>query len=312
MADPLDRVRDADSRSQLYRIRELYGRVVLSSTLQDEIRGFSGQRGIYKPAGNTHARWVRETRRGAYKDKRPRDGTDGSWTYLYSPEFKDGRVDLGLDTNKALLRCMEDGQPVGVFRQTEDIRGRAAYEVLGLAYVRRLEGEHFVLQGEPIDWTADPAPESVVPKFAPFEIRRPKLSITTRLMRDRRFAVVLNRIYREKCGLCKLGFQVQGQTVGLDAAHIIPVEEGGVIGDVRNGILLCKNHHALYDQFAWTFDEDLRVVVPDDRAFRESAASNHILALAGKRLQNLPEDSVDYPASDAIKWRTERFESTWT
>lgn len=313
MGDALDRVPDGELKSQLLRIRGLYGQVIPSSTLQKEIKGFSGQKGIYKPAGAIHALWVRETRGGPYQDQdqRPQDLTDGSWTYLYSPEGREGRTDLSLDTNRSLLKCKEDGWPVGVFRQTEDIQGRAAYEVLGLAFVKSLEEDHFVLQGEPIDWTVAPEPAGMVPLFKPFELEFPHLSLATRVARDSRFGVVIRRLYRDRCGLCNIGFRVKGRVVGLDAAHIIPVEERGIIGDVRNGVLLCKNHHALFDQYAWTFDEDFRVKVPDDREFRASAESNHVLGLDGQRLPNLPGDPRDYPAPDAIKWRLERFDRAW-
>jgi HNH endonuclease len=311
MTDALDKVPDGEFKAQLSRIRELYGQVVSSSQLQREIKGFGGQKGIYKPAGERHALWVRETRGGPYSDQHPRDLPDGSWSYLYSPEGRQGKSDFSLDTNKALIRCKDEGRPVGVFRQAEDIQGKVAYEVLGLAFVQRVEGDHFVLQGEPIDWTADPEPEFTTTTFVPYEMDFPRLSVATRVARDNRFGVVLRRLYRERCGLCNLGFRVKGRVVGLDAAHIIPVEERGVIADVRNGILLCKNHHALFDQFAWTFDEDFHVQVPEDRPFRESAVSNHVLSLSGERLPNLPEDARDLPAQDAIKWRLERFRSAW-
>jgi hypothetical protein len=311
MADALERVADPQLRAQLQLIRELYGRVLTSEELQQRIRGFQGQKGIYKPAGADAALWVRQTRRGVYPDEELSEQTDGSWTFRYAPEGRAGRSDLSLDTNRALLNCKSTGTPVGVFRQTSDILGRSAYEVLGLASVEEFDGELFVLRGEPIDWTGIPVPETVVPIFHPFQAGGPTLVESLRVARDSRFSVAIRRIYHEKCALCKVGYRVKGQVVGVEAAHIIPVQDGGVIGDLRNGLLLCRNHHALFDQFAWTLDEELEVRVSPDREFRESALANHILGWEGERLPNLPKLERDFPAREAIDWRIKRFESAW-
>jgi len=72
-------------------------------------------------------------------------------------------------------------------------------------------------------------------------------------------------------------------------------------------MLLCSNHHLLFDEFAWTPDEDLRVRVVDDDDFRRSAEANCVLDWEGKRLPNLPERSQLHPAVEALKYRMEMF-----
>jgi putative restriction endonuclease len=104
-----------------------------------------------------------------------------------------------------------------------------------------------------------------------------------------------------------VGYRLHGTSLALDAAHIIPVEAQGVIADVRNGLLLCKNHHSLFDNYAWTLDEDLRVLLTEDEEFRASAALNHVVSWEGKRLQNLPSSGEDLPALEAVKWRLAAF-----
>lgn len=311
MPDPLEAVRDPQLRDQLRLIRDWYGQIALSSELQTTIRGFGSQKGIYKPAGSTHPLWVRQTSKGAYPDRDLEFRPDGSWTYLYSPEGRDGSTDLSLDTNKALLRASEDRVPIGVFRQTEDEHGKTAYQVLGLAFVEGFDGSHFRLRGEGIDVEALPVPESIVPTFQPFELGPPKVSETVRAMRDRRFRVVVQQLYHDRCSLCNLGFRVRGNSVGLEAAHIIPVEKRGALADVRNGILLCRNHHALFDLAAWTMDEDLRIRVAPDKDLRQSALPNHLIKSEGQRLANLPSDPADFPAAEAIRWRIEAFDQVW-
>ena len=311
MADPLERVASAPHRDLLHRIRELYGSVVLSSELQEgprSIQGFRSQRGIYKPEGSKYALWVRQTSRGAYPDLEPETYPDGSWTYRYSPEARAGTIDLGLATNRALLQCRDDHVPIGVFRQVEVGREGPRYEVLGLAYVESFDGTHFVLQGEPIDWTREPEHELPLPGFEMFENNFGPLEEVDRIRRRKRFATVIRRLYHEKCSLCSVGYRLRGESLGLEAAHIIPAERRGNLADVRNGLLLCRNHHALFDSFGWTLDEDLRVLLSQDREFRRTAEANHIIGWEGQRLPNLPTREEDFPALQALRWRLAEFE----
>lgn len=311
MADPLDGLKDSSQQEQLRAIRDLFGQVVAARELRERVPGFHVQRGIYKPAQTPYALWVRETLHGPYDDEAVQFHPDGSWTYRYAPEARGGVPDLRLATNAGLLRCRDDKVPVGVFRQTRRTGGVSEYEVLGLAYVREYDGTHFVLAGEPIDWTEAPAMEAVTPIFKPFEVAPQRLGPALRVVRDRRFGEVIRRIYDWRCSLCNVGYRLRGRGVGTEAAHIIPVEANGVIGDVRNGLLLCQNHHALFDRHGWTIDEDLRVTVAPDDDFRQSAKENHILAWEGKRLPNLPAREEDLPAAEVVRWRLDAFEKAW-
>ena len=202
---------------------------------------------------------------------------------------------------------MADRIPVGVFRQIDDFEGRTAYRVHGLGFVESFDGTHFIIRGEPIVETSDPLPEGVVPPFQMLEFSPAPVQEVIRKMRERRFTSVIRELYHEKCSLCEIGFRLHGRVLALEAAHVVPVGSQGVIGDVRNGLLLCSNHHALFDSFAWTFDEDYRVLVTEDKEFKESAAANHVLSWLGRRLPNLPEEEVNYPAREAIQWRLDEF-----
>jgi hypothetical protein len=310
--DPVLREMDESLRAQLLNIRDIYGQTLASDRLQTMIKGFGSQKGIYKPSGSTHALWVRQTSKGDYPDKEPAYLPDGSWTYRYSPEGRDGKTDLNLDTNKGLLQCQTDRVPIGVFRQTELMSGKSAYEVLGLAYVDSFDGTHFVLRGESIDVSSQVPFEEVATNFSMFQSDLTKLAPSLRIVRDQRFGVAIRKLYHGRCSLCSIGYRVAGRMIGLDAAHIIPVENNGVIGNVRNGILLCKNHHALFDQFAWTLDDQLNVIVAKDKDFRLSAVGNHVLGWEAKRLQNLPDNSSDLPAPEAIEWRLNAFNAAWS
>lgn len=101
---------------------------------------------------------------------------------------------------------------------------------------------------------------------------------------------------------------MRGRVLGLEAAHIIPLSDRGTSADIRNGMLLCSNHHVLFDEFAWTPDEDLRVRVVEDEDFRRSAKANCVLDWEGKRLPNLPEPSHLYAVPEGLRCRIERFD----
>jgi len=308
MADPIDSVPDEEFRRQLLWLRTNYGTVVDSQRLGRLVQGFRSQKGIYKPTGSRYALWVRQTLRGVYPDEEPQYFPDGSWTYRYSPEGREGRIDMSLDTNGALLRGMEDRIPLGVLRQLSSALGSRDYEILGLAYVEKFDGTHFVLHGESISWTELPAAEAVSVPFRPFEESPGKLAPQIRRLRDQRFTVAVRKAYHERCSLCDVGYRVRGRVLGVEAAHIIPVGDRGTSADIRNGMLLCSNHHVLFDEFAWTPDEDLRVRIVDDDDFRKSAEANCILDCEGKKLPNLPRPSQLQPAAEALKYRLERFD----
>lgn len=307
MGDALDKIRDASARRHLAEIRQLEGDVVLSSDLQTLVPGFRVFRGIYKPAGSDYALWIRQTRRGVYSDKDPVIHPDGSWTYLYAPESQEGKFDKGLATNRSLLKCMTDRVPVGVFRQTADVDGKVAYRVHGLGYVEGFDGRYFTVRGEPIIEDLTPIPEGIVPPFVGFDPSPLPVQSALRKIRERRFGSLIRELYHQKCSLCSVGYQLRGRTLAVEAAHVIPLSANGVVGDVRNGVLLCSNHHTLFDAFAWTFDKDYHVVVTVEREFRQSALANHVLGWEGRRLPNLPDLTENYPAKDAIAWRLEEF-----
>src|SRR2546422_3745799 len=300
MTDPLETIQDIEFRRQLEWLRINYGAVVNSGKLGRLVKGFKSQKGIYKPAGSALALWVRQTLRGVYPDEEPRYHPNGSWTYRYSPEDRNGRIDMNLDTNKALLRGMEARVPVGVIRQIPTKFGPPSYEILGLAYVEKFDGTHFVLRGESISWEEVPIAQTAATPFSPFEEGTAKLSSQTRLQRDQRFATAVRKAYHEKCSLCEVGYRVRGRVLGLEAAHIVPVSVRGTSSDIRNGMLLCRNHHVLFDEFAWAPDEDLRVHVLGDEDFRLSAQANCVLDWEGKRLPNLPDHEDLYPAPAAL------------
>ncbi len=309
-SDPVSRILDPNLMRELGKIRDSMGLLASSQKLKESIQGFGTQKGIYKPKGSDYALWIRQTIRGGYPDESPTPLPDGSWLYRYTSEVSDGKSSTELHTNRSLLRSMEDHVPVGVFIQQEGRRNNSTYEVMGLAYVEKFDGTHFLLHGEPIDIEDAPINENAIPPFAPFDPSEDRITAIMMNQRRKGFQTGLRRLYHERCSLCEIGYHFRGEPIGLQAAHLIPVSEHGTSKDLRNGILLCNNHHSLFDRYLWTFDEDFRVVVKDDPTFRRSAENNHILKTEGARLPNLPDREYDLPAMEAIRYRMDQFERT--
>lgn len=281
-------------------------------------RSLKQAKGIYKPAKDEHALWIRTTLKGQrrYLDEVPNVLTPtGRWQIRYSAEDAEGRFDPDLWTNRSLRACLEDRTPVAVFRQVIGNDGQLAYEVLGSALVTGWDGSHFTLQGgseEDRPFTGLTALEENLP-FHGFESTSHKVVLGPVIRRSSQdwFRSRVMWAYRERCALCGFGVRSAGLPRGLEAAHIIPVGRKGTSYDVRNGIALCANHHSLFDEpaWAWTLDEDLRVIVGTDPELRRTFGTNCLPGLEGQVPPYLPERASLRPHQDAIRFRMKEFNS---
>ena len=78
--------------------------------------------------------------------------------------------------------------------------------------------------------------------------------------RDRGFREVVLRAYKSRCALCELDVRVDGQPIGLEAAHIKWHSARGP-AKVENGMALCVLHHKFFDSGLFTVLSDLTVLV---------------------------------------------------
>ncbi len=83
---------------------------------------------------------------------------------------------------------------------------------------------------------------------ASLEIIERKRKSITRLVRDWRFQKNVISAYNGECAICRCNIIEL-----LQAAHIIPVKDGGN-DDVNNGICLCANHHLMFDRGLLSID----------------------------------------------------------
>ena len=89
-------------------------------------------------------------------------------------------------------------------------------------------------------------------EFSTKEKRKKKSrEVEVRTNNQSKFRFNVLKRYGAKCAICNIKNKHM-----LDAAHIVPVDEDGT-DDPRNGLVLCKNHHA-------AFDRNLFKINPDD------------------------------------------------
>jgi putative restriction endonuclease len=85
--------------------------------------------------------------------------------------------------------------------------------------------------------------EIVEQEFVPKTKRRKRTKEGgTRSNNQAKFRFDVLKRYGTKCAVCN----IENKYI-LDAAHIIPVDKDGT-DDPRNGLILCKNHHAAFDR----------------------------------------------------------------
>jgi putative restriction endonuclease len=134
-----------------------------------------------------------------------------------------------------------------------------------------------------------PAAESPFALQAP---RRRTRQEVERAQRDPAFKFSILRRFKSKCVLT--GVSVPEM---LDAAHIVPVQNGGT-DDERNGLLLTAALHRAYDAWLWSIDPHTLDVVQ-----REQGPTLQAMGIAQPHLRDLTSP----PHVHALQWRHEQF-----
>jgi putative restriction endonuclease len=109
--------------------------------------------------------------------------------------------------------------------------------------------------------------------------------------------------YRERCTICRLGHSEL-----LDAAHIIPDREPEGLPFVRNGLALCKLHHAAFDQHILGITPDYEIKVRLDILEEEDGPMlvHGLQEWQGRRIHP-PHQSAQRPDRELLGERFRRF-----
>lgn len=138
------------------------------------------------------------------------------------------------------------------------------------------------------------------------QMRRYIVAQTRRRLHQPVFRAQVMRAYATSCCVCALRHGVL-----LDAAHILADSDPGGIAAVRNGLALCKIHHAAFDANILGIRPDHVVQIRrdlldeiDGPMLRHGLQDRH-----GERLRVLPSTRAERPASALLEQRYELFVS---
>ncbi len=274
--------------------------------------------GIFKPAWSEYALSIVVRTSSPYEDK---DEVifleDGRWLMTYSP--RTGGMQIA--DNRALVKCMDDRVPIGVFRQITDKTDRkrgSTYRVLGLGIITGYDANQDVFVIESADRASlemvtntiiDEADRyevqlyaQVMNEFQPFVKEESITYSTTTPKRDKAFREVVVREYNYSCAVCEMKFH-WNSLIEATAAHIIPKHENGT-DDPRNGLALCRTHHWAFDAHVFTLSDNYEIMLSS--AIQEADSHNFpLLEMEGKSVL-LPSNEVLRPHADAIRWHREK------
>ena len=252
------------------------------------------QRGIRKPAELSAALSIRTVYRARPED-RPYDdsvGSDGLLRYKWRGDDRDHAE------NRALRAAMVEQVPLIWFFGIAEGVYKPVYPV-------------YLLWEEPDlqQFVIDPdVARGLVAPGAPVDeaMRRYLVRLTRQRLHQPVFRATVLRAYETRCAVCALR---HGPL--LDAAHIIADSDEGGIAAVRNGLALCKIHHAAYDSSILGIRPDHVVEIRADLlAEIDGPMLEHGLkGRHGQRLMAVPTARAERPDIDLLERRYATFRS---
>jgi putative restriction endonuclease len=104
------------------------------------------------------------------------------------------------------------------------------------------------------------------------------------------------RAYGGSCAVCDFYLAT------LQAAHIYPYRKACVADKINvcNGILLCPNHHALYDNGILTISEDYIIGCDEEIEYNDDVDQDIILKYVGRKIR-LPKNKKLWPDKKLLK-----------
>lgn len=122
-----------------------------------------------------------------------------------------------------------------------------------------------------------------------------------RPFRDRKFKLHVRRAYDRKCAFTGLRLLNGHGRPEVEAAHIIPVNEGGS-DSVRNGIALSGTVHWMFDRGLLSLDDGYGILL--------SRKLNHDIShiLIESRIAAVPDDPRLRPHPECLKWHRQKWD----
>jgi len=255
-------------------------------------RLMDAQRGIRKPASLDSALSIRTVYRteGAARPYEDSTGSDGRIRYKWRGDSE------GHSENRALRAAMAAGLPLIWFFGV----GPGIYKPVYPVFLLREEPElqQFVVDPDVARGLVarDSAMEEVLRQYIVRE--------TKRRVHQPVFRATVLRAYGTRCAVCALA-----HTELLDAAHIIPDSHVDGVASVRNGLSMCKIHHAAYDSNILGIRPDFVVQIRSDllEEIDGPMLQYGLKERHDQRLMVLPAIRAERPGTEFLSPRYESF-----
>lgn len=197
-------------------------------------------------------------------------------------------IQRSLDTDQLIrLRLVRQSSPE--FEQYLDLISSTRWGVLS---DRPVSSEDYLTANNAIDDLLDEGAGVFRDTAEKIETR------TSRIARDKTFRNKVIEAYSYKCAVTKEGWVTPNGLIGLDAAHIIPVEKMGS-DHPSNGIPLVKNLHWAFDRGMISFAENRTLIVSTSAKERQENTS--LVSLEGMPLIE-PIDQRRRASLEALNW----------
>jgi hypothetical protein len=270
--------------------------------------------GIYKPAWSAYALSIVMKLSSPYSHK---DEVifleDGRWLMTYSPRA--GGLDLA--DNRALVKCMEERVPLGVFRQLTDKTNRyhgSTYRILGLGLIISYDANADVFVVESADRSAlEKVVDAISDEESRYEVQlyaqltnefRPFVAeesvdyLVSAFKRDKAFREIVIREYDFTYAVCEMKFRLN-DLIEATAAHIVPKRKRGT-DDPRNGLALCHTHHWAFDAGIFSLNDSYEVILSP--IVEQAEKRNFGLLELNSKPILLPDNEGMHPHPVALAW----------
>lgn len=261
----------------------------------EPFRLMDAQRGIRKPAVFRSALSIRTTYRpeGA---ERPYDddlGADGLVRYKWRG------TDPAHPENRALREAMRLGEPLIWFWGV----GVALYKPIFPIYLiaEEANAQQFVVATDGLQHleSTGSAVEEVLRQYLRTE--------TMRRLHQPVFRSMIMRAYNTRCAVCELKHSVL-----LDAAHIVEDRHELGVAAVRNGLALCKIHHAAYDAGILGVTPKLKIEIRADilHEIDGPLLEHGLKGLHGQDLRVIPSTRSERPDPNLLEIHYAKFRAS--
>lgn len=257
----------------------------------EQFRLMDAQRGIRKPKDFTSALSIRTVYTPPGKDAPYDDGigSDGLVRYKWRG------IDPDHAENRALRDAMHHQVPMIWFFGV----GTATYLPVFPIFVvdeNRSAHEFSIAHEQALGLVSFGSPVEEA-------VRRYVIRETKQRLHQPVFRAMVMRAYQERCAVCALNHPEL-----LDVAHIVADSDQGIAA-VRNGLAMCKIHHAAYDQRILGVRPDLVVEIRrdlldevDGPMLKHGLQERH-----GQRLMRVPTRRTERPDPELLEASYQRF-----